>query len=44
MFDIFDPRDGVTLRTVRFGWVARLICRFSHNRALDYAPRGQGWI
>jgi hypothetical protein len=41
MFDIFNPCQGQTLLTVRFRFVARLICRFVPT--LDWAPEGEGW-
>jgi hypothetical protein len=34
MWEIFDPRDGRTLKIVRFRWQARLITRYV--KALDY--------
>ena len=43
--DIFDPRDGITLYTVRSAILARLVIKlFARGRFWDYAPKGQGWV
>jgi hypothetical protein len=36
MIEIFDPRHGRVLKTVRYRWQARLICRFINT--LDWWP------
>ena len=40
-YDIFDPRDGVPVLTVRWRWMARLITR--NRPSMDYARIGEGW-
>ena len=40
MFEVFDPRDGVPLWTVRWKLVARFLAWFW---GLDYARTGEGW-
>ena len=40
--EIFDPRNGTPILTVRTALAARIICLF--RRGLDYAPTGQGWL
>jgi hypothetical protein len=42
MYDLFDPRDGLVVRRVRFAWLARLVCRLCPT--LDFAPTGEGWL
>lgn len=46
MWEIFDPRNGKPIRTVRFQFVARLLCRMAKRRGafLDYARKGEGWV
>jgi len=34
MWEIFDPRHGAVLKTVKYRWQARLICHWF--RTLDY--------
>jgi hypothetical protein len=41
MWEIFDPRDGFVVMTVRWRWLARW---FSRRGGYDYARRGEGWI
>lgn len=41
-WDVFDPRDGVPMLTVRWRWMARLITW--RSRCADYAPTGEGWL
>lgn len=40
-WEVFDPRDGRALFSVRFRFVARLLARFSNG--LDYGRCGEGW-
>lgn len=40
MWEIFDPRDGVTVRVVRWAWLARLV---TYRNGLDYARPGVGF-
>lgn len=40
LYEIFDPRDGRTLRVVPFAWLARFITR---GTGLDYSRIGEGW-
>ena len=35
MFEVFDPRNGTPIWTVRYEWLARFICKAS-RRPLDY--------
>jgi hypothetical protein len=39
-FDIFDSRDGETLKTVRGERAAK---RASRKPGMDYCPEGEGW-
>lgn len=43
MWDIFDPRNGRTVATVRTRVLARLV-RWVWGPEYDYSPAGTGWI
>jgi hypothetical protein len=40
-YEVFDPRNGWPLFTVRFAWLAKLIAHMSP--VLDWGPAGDGW-
>lgn len=40
MFEVFDPRDGEAVYTVRWWWLARLVARVT---GMDCARAGEGW-
>ena len=42
IWEIFDPKDGITLYRTQFRWIARLIVSFF--RRLDYARPGEGFL
>ncbi|KKN40168.1 hypothetical protein LCGC14_0736000 [marine sediment metagenome] len=43
-FEIFDPRDGITLYTIKTSLLARLVIRFrAKGKFWDYAPKGASW-
>ena len=41
-WEVFDPRHGEPIRTVRFRFFARLICFVCPM--LDYGRPGEGWV
>ena len=41
MWEVFNPVDGKALFVVPFAFLAKMIC---HNRPLDWAKRGDGWV
>jgi hypothetical protein len=41
-WEIFNPRDGVTVVAVPFRWMASLICL--NDGSLDYDRAGEGWV
>jgi hypothetical protein len=41
MWEVFNPKFGVPVVSVRFEWVA---CLFAHLLGLDYARRGEGYV
>ena len=45
MWETFDPRDGKTVHTVPFRFIARFICHLTRKgRRLDYERKGKGWV
>jgi len=44
-YDIFEPKNGMTLWQIRTSWLARLTIKlFGRGRFLDYEIEGEGWI
>lgn len=43
MYDIFDPKNGRTVATVRTQTLAKLV-RWIWGPGYDYCPTGTGWI
>jgi hypothetical protein len=41
MWEVFDPRYGKALWTVRYSWIARLLCTLCRN--FDWARADTGW-
>lgn len=42
MYEIFNPRDGRALLTVRWRWTASIISWLVPS--VDYARKGEGWL
>jgi hypothetical protein len=48
-YEIFDPNNGIPLYTVKYRWMAHLLCKLFSNHpsnpgGLDYALVGDGWV